>query len=98
MTMLKGLSLTAWASSTSSSTSSYIFFRTSRFLALSPRPFKLAISTMTHSDVPSIPLYAYGVTELYSLIVATAAKRLGLVPTFTHLASTSFHVDGRYLW
>jgi transposase len=43
-------------------------------------------------------LYAYGVTELYSLIVATAAKRLGLVPTFTHLASTSFHVDGRYLW
>jgi transposase len=41
-------------------------------------------------------LYAYGVTELYSLIVATAAKRLGLAPTFTHLDSTSFHVDGRY--
>ena len=40
-------------------------------------------------------LYAYGVTELYSLIVATAAKRLGLAPTFTHLESTSFHVDGR---
>jgi transposase len=41
-------------------------------------------------------LYAYGVTALYSLIAATAAKRLGLVPTFTHLDSTSFHVDGRY--
>ena len=37
-----------------------------------------------------------GVTELYSLIAATAAKRLGLVPTFAHLDSTSFHVDGRY--
>jgi transposase len=41
-------------------------------------------------------LYTYGVTELYSLIAATAAKRLGLAPTFAHLDSTSFHVDGRY--
>src|SRR5919204_154239 len=41
-------------------------------------------------------LYAVGVTELSSLIAATAAKRLGLTPTFTHLDSTSFHVDGRY--
>jgi transposase len=41
-------------------------------------------------------LYAYGVTELYSLIAATAAERLGLAPTFVHLDSTSFHVDGRY--
>ena len=41
-------------------------------------------------------LYAYGVTELYSLIAATAAKRLGLAPHFAHLDSTSFHVDGRY--
>ena len=41
-------------------------------------------------------LYAYGVTELYSLIAATAAKRLALTPTFAHLDSTSFHVDGRY--
>ena len=41
-------------------------------------------------------LYASGVTELYSLIAATAAKRLGLAPTFVHLDSTSFHVDGRY--
>jgi transposase len=41
-------------------------------------------------------LYAYGVTALYSLIAATAAKRLGLTPMFTHLDSTSFHVDGRY--
>ena len=40
-------------------------------------------------------LYAYGVTELSSLIAATAAKRLGLVPAFAHLDSTSFHVDGR---
>jgi transposase len=35
------------------------------------------------------------VTELYSLIAATAAKRLGLCPTSAHLDSTSFHVDGR---
>jgi transposase len=41
-------------------------------------------------------LYEAGVTELYSLIAATAAKRLGLRPTFIHLDSTSFHVDGRY--
>jgi transposase len=41
-------------------------------------------------------LYAYGVTELYSLIAATAADRLGLAPTFAHLDSTSFHGDGRY--
>jgi len=41
-------------------------------------------------------LYAYGVTELYSLIAATAAQRLGLAPTFAHLDSTSFHVDGHY--
>jgi transposase len=41
-------------------------------------------------------LYTYGVTELYSLMAATAAKRLGLAPTFTHLDTTSFHVDGRY--
>jgi transposase len=41
-------------------------------------------------------LYAYGVTELYSLMAATAAERLGLAPRFGHLESTSFHVDGRY--
>ena len=41
-------------------------------------------------------LYDYGVTALYSLIAATAAERLGLAPTFAHLDSTSFHVDGRY--
>jgi transposase len=41
-------------------------------------------------------LYAAGVTELYSLIAATAAQRLGLTPRFAHLDSTSFHVDGRY--
>ena len=41
-------------------------------------------------------LYKYGVTELYSLIAVRAAKRLGLAPTFVHLDTTSFHVDGRY--
>jgi transposase len=41
------------------------------------------------------PLYAYGVTELYSLIAATAAERLGLAPQFVHLDRTSLHVDGR---
>jgi transposase len=41
-------------------------------------------------------LYDYDVTALYSLIAATAAHRLGLTPTFAHLDSTSFHVDGRY--
>jgi len=41
-------------------------------------------------------LYDYGVTALYSLIAATAAKRLDLSPTYMHLDSTSFHVDGRY--
>jgi transposase len=41
-------------------------------------------------------LYDYGVTELYSLIAATAAKRLDLSPTSMHLDSTSVHVDGRY--
>ena len=41
-------------------------------------------------------LYAYGVTELYSLMAATAAERLGLTPRFAHLDSTRFYVDGRY--
>jgi transposase len=41
-------------------------------------------------------LYTAGVTELYRLIAATAAQRLGLAPRFAHLDSTSFHVDGRY--
>lgn len=41
-------------------------------------------------------LYASGVTELYSLIAATAAQRLGRRPAYAHLDTTSFHVDGRY--
>jgi transposase len=41
-------------------------------------------------------LYAYGVTPLYSLIAAEAAKRLGVPCRFAHLDTTSFHVDGRY--
>lgn len=36
-----------------------------------------------------------GVTELSRLSATTAAKRVGLAPTCTPLASTSFHVDGR---
>ena len=40
-------------------------------------------------------LYAYGVTELSSLIATTAAQRRGLAPTCAHLASTSVHGDGR---
>jgi transposase len=40
-------------------------------------------------------LYAYGVTALSSLIAAPAAKRLGLAPTCTPLASPSFPVAGR---
>ena len=39
---------------------------------------------------------AYGVTELYRLIAATAAERLGLAPHLAHLDSTSCQVDGRY--
>ena len=41
-------------------------------------------------------LYTYGVTDLYSLIAAGAAQRLGLTPPYGHLDTTSFHVDGRY--
>ena len=41
-------------------------------------------------------LYDFGVTALYGLIAATAATRLGLTRTFSHLDTTSFHVDGRY--
>jgi transposase len=41
-------------------------------------------------------LYDDGVTELYRLIAATAAKRLGLAPRFAHLDRTSLHGDGRY--
>jgi transposase len=40
-------------------------------------------------------LYAYGVTALYRLMAVSAAKRLGLTPTSTHLDTPSVHVDGR---
>lgn len=43
-------------------------------------------------------LYAYGVTELHSLIAATAVQRLGLTPTFAHLDSTSTTVGVRILY
>jgi hypothetical protein len=36
-----------------------------------------------------------GVTALSSLIAATAARRLGLTPTVSHLDTTRCHVDGR---
>ena len=42
------------------------------------------------------PLYAFGVPELYCLIAATAATRLGLTRTCTPLETTSCHGDGRY--
>ena len=41
-------------------------------------------------------LYAYGVTELYRLMAATAAKRLGRTPAIAPLDRPSVHVDGRY--
>jgi transposase len=41
-------------------------------------------------------LDTYGVTELYRLMAATAAERLGLAPRLAHLDRTSLHVDGRY--
>jgi hypothetical protein len=40
-------------------------------------------------------LAAYGVTALSRLLAATAARRLGWTPTFGHLESPSFQVDGR---
>jgi hypothetical protein len=40
-------------------------------------------------------LYAQGGTELYSLMAATAAERLGLAPRVGHLDRTRVHVDGR---
>jgi Domain of unknown function (DUF4277) len=41
-------------------------------------------------------LYDFGVTARYRLMAATAATRLGLTPTFSHLDTTRFHGDGRY--
>jgi transposase len=41
-------------------------------------------------------LYDAGLTELSSLIAATAAQRVGLTSTCVHLDTTRFHVDGRY--
>src|SRR4029434_8846238 len=89
-------SLTAWAFSINSSTSCPIFSKISPSLASLPQAFRRAISMMTRSAVLWIRSTPTGVTALYSLIAATAAKRLGLAPGFAHLDSTSFHVDGRY--
>jgi transposase len=41
-------------------------------------------------------LYEPGLTELSSLLAATATRRLGLTPTFAQLDTTSAQVDGRY--
>jgi transposase len=40
-------------------------------------------------------LYANGVTALYRLLAATAARRVGLRSRVAHLDRTSVHVDGR---
>src|SRR5215510_2361714 len=67
--------------------------RTSRLIAPRVAPTQLNDDALGRAlDT----LYDAGVTELYSLIAATAAQRLGLAPRFAHLDSTSFHVDGRY--
>jgi transposase len=66
---------------------------TSRLISLRVTPAQLNDDALGRAlDI----LYAAGVTELYSLIAATAAQRLGLAPRFAHLDSTSFHVDGHY--
>jgi hypothetical protein len=41
-------------------------------------------------------LYAFGLTELFSLVAAQTYPKLGLAsqPQFAHADSTSFHVDG----
>lgn len=41
------------------------------------------------------PLYPYGVTELSSLLAATAAERLGRAPRLVPLDPTRFHGEGR---
>jgi len=41
-------------------------------------------------------LYDYGVTDLFYAAATKATKALNLSPTFAHLDSTSFHVDGDY--
>jgi transposase len=40
-------------------------------------------------------LYAFGVTELYSRMAATAATRLGLTRMFSHRDTTRVHGEGR---
>jgi transposase len=41
-------------------------------------------------------IYAYDPTELYAHVAATSCVLLGLKPRYTHMDSTSFHVDGQY--
>jgi transposase len=65
----------------------------SRLIAPGMQAHRLNDDTLGHTLET---LYDSGVTALYGLIAATAAKRLGLASTFTHLHSPSFHVDGRY--
>jgi len=77
-------------------------YRVPQFVRNKPTPRLLAPAiTAEHLNDAMLgraleTLYAYGVTELYRLMAATAAQRLGLSPTFAHLDSTSFHGDGRY--
>lgn len=41
-------------------------------------------------------LYDADPTNVYASLAAQSCQQLGLKPTFAHLDSTSFHVDGRY--
>jgi transposase len=66
---------------------------TSRLLGAAITPAQLNDDTLGRAFDT---LYTSGVTTLYSLIAATAAKRLCLAPRFAHLDSTRFPVDGRY--
>jgi hypothetical protein len=61
---------------------------------MSPRVTPTPLNDDALGQAPET-LYAYGVTELYSLPAATAAERLGLASRFVHLDTTSVHVDGR---
>src|SRR5215510_11807344 len=87
---------TVSALSTNSCTSCPIFSRISPSLASLPQAFRPAISIDDTLGRALDTLYDFGVTALYGLIAATAATRLGLTRTFSHLDTTSFHVDGRY--
>lgn len=41
-------------------------------------------------------IFEFGATELFFKIAMQSTVRLGISPTFSHLDSTSFHLDGEY--